>query len=93
MFTVFTIYRTTFRVSARKLKAVYNIYFHLRNVLLPKQFTTTTTTVLDSKRLQLGLSLSPIDDEHKAANGRLIATKGLLYIVINKVACVAGAWK
>ena len=45
-------------------------------MVLPKQFTTTTTTVLDSKRLQLGLSLSPIDDEYKAENGRLIAAKG-----------------
>ena len=68
MFTVFTIYRTTFRVSARKLIAVYNIYFYLRNVFLPKQFTTATTTVLDSKRLKLGLRLFPIDDEYKAAN-------------------------
>ena len=58
------------------MSAVFNIYFHLRNVLLPKQFITTTTTVLDSKRLQLGLSLSPIDGEYKAANGRLIAAKG-----------------
>ena len=32
--------------------------------------------VLDSKRLQLGLHLFPINDaEHKVANGRLIAAK------------------
>ena len=74
MFTVFTRYLRTFRVSIRKLKAVYNIYFHLRNVLLPNHIYYQI--VLDSKCLQLGLRFFPIDDEYKAANGRLIAAKG-----------------
>ena len=48
--------------------------FYLRNVFFTK--TIHFQTVLDSKRLQLGLSLFSIDAEYKAASGRLIAARG-----------------